>query len=429
MKKQLLAGVSAIKCKNMADTLNEVILGTMDDIQNVEMRWEKTFASIFSSLKKAVAHFFVSRVKSDEVNQVQSSIRQLFMKSDYEEKIREDAELQNVFLLGYCQAVEQMIDSFESAISLNENDPLKLVISSRESMKPALLCLDKYFQLSHQELAEKIGVSKSSLSNFMKEVQQYDIFNSTRVGKKKYYTLSSPNGEKALRFVKEYDKSLPEGYTDCLLKLFSHLQEAVSHKNVDEVTVRKECANLFFQYTTQPVRCRDLFNKLFASCLRLEKLFASSLNMIEAITSKTVVVFTKNIQSEEGFLSTISSNLKRNVRYYWFVERSDEFDSEEKVAQYLCEKLSSAINKDTCKNGLLCLISKGGMKNLLGDDSDVAMFDGKCAYSSMDKVISEDTPYEPVKEDELRKLKKYVEDNKRSCISLQQTVCAHAGCE
>ena len=110
MDEPILPDAPKNKSRNMAEVLNEVFLETANDIQNVEMRWEKTIGSIFSSLKKTVSHFFVSRVKSDEVNQVQSSIRRLFMKSDYEEKIRVDAELQNVFLLGYCQAVEHMID-------------------------------------------------------------------------------------------------------------------------------------------------------------------------------------------------------------------------------------------------------------------------------------------------------------------------------
>lgn len=410
MDEPILPDAPENKSRNMAEVLNEVFLETANDIQNVEMRWEKTIGSIFSSLKKTVSHFFVSRVKSDEVNQVQSSIRRLFMKSDYEEKIRVDAELQNVFLLGYCQAVEHMIDSFESAISLNENDPLKLVVSSRETMKPALLCLDKHFQLSHQELAEKIGVSKSSLSNFMKEVQQYGIFNSTRVGKKKYYTLSSTNGEKALRFVKEYDKSLPEGYTDCLLRLLSHLQEAVLHKNVDEEIVRKECENLFFQYTTKPVTCKDRFNKLFSS-LRLERLYSESLKKLEKLVNKSVIVFTKNIASEEGFVDIITKNLNRKIKYCWFVKMSVEFDSDEKVAQYLYEKLSLELNDEACMNGFYSLISEEKMNDLLGTDSDVVIFDEKWAYSSTEDRIFEETPYNSLQEDELGKLREFVESN------------------
>ena len=424
MDKLILPDAPGNKSRNVAEALNEVVLETTNDIQNTEIRWEKTIGSIFSSLKKTVSHFFVSRVKSDEVDQVQSSIRRLFMKSDYEEEIREDAELQNVFLLGFCHAVEQMIDSFDSAITLNENDPLKLIVASRDIMKPALLCLDKHFQLSHQELAEKIGISKSSLSNFMKDVQQYGIFNSTWAGKRKYYTLSSTNGEKALRFVKEYDKSLPEGYTDCLLRVFSYLQDAVLHKNVEEETVRKECENLFFQYTTKPVTCKERFNKLFSS-LRLERLFSESLKKLEKMVDNSVIVFTKNIASEEEFIEIISRNLNRNIQYYWFVEMSDEFDSDEKVEQYLCERLSLAKNDKDCKNGSYSLISEEKMNDLLGADSDVVIFDKKWAFGCTEERIFKETPYNSLQEDELVKLREYVENNK----ALMHTIKTDSECK
>lgn len=412
-----MADVPANKYGNVSEALYTVLSERVCDVQDIEMRWKKTFASIFSSLTKIVSRFFASRIKSDEATQVQSAIWRLFMKSDYEEKIREDAELQNVFLLGYCRAVEEMINSFESVISLNENDSLKSIVSSYKHMKPVLLCLDKHFQISHKELAKKIGISESSLSNFMNKVQIYNLFDSARVGKKRYYSLSYPDGEKALKFVKEYDKSLPEGYTDCLLKLFSFLQTAVSRKDIDEERILNECEDMFFQYTTKPALCKQQLNNLFSS-LHGEKLFSSSLVKLEIQVKESVTIFTKNIKSEEEFIKAIKNNLDRQIKYYWFVEKSDEFDSEEKIKEYLCEKLSPAISENISRNGFYCLKSEEEMKYLLGEDSDVVIYDEEYGYSSMEERISEKTPYVMMPMEELGKLRKYAEDNRGALHSL-----------
>lgn len=407
MNEKSLVGVPE-KNGDVSEALNSTLSEDVNEVKNAQERWKKTRSSIFSSLSRVVSRFFVSRVKSDEAVRVQATIQRCFMRTDYMEKIQTDINLQNVFLLGYCRALEETMEAYESAISFDENNTMKSVVSTYKHMKPILLCLDKNFQLGHKELAQQIGVSESSLSNFMNKVQEFRIFNSTRIGKNRYYTLAYPNGEKALKFVKEYDKSLPEGYTDCLLKLLGILQDAVLYKNMDEKHIMKECEDMFFQYTTKPALCRQKLNSLFSS-LHSERLFSSSLVMIECAVKKSVTIFTKNIKSEKDFISPIINNLSRNIEYRWFVEKSDEFDTEEKLGEYLAEQLFPEGGQEVYRNVFYCVKPEKEIGCLLGEDSDVVIYDQEIGYSSIE--ISEETPYIKMQDSEIDKYEQYIEEN------------------
>lgn len=384
--------------KNLEDALNTVLTEDVSTIKDVGYRWEKTFHSIFYSIANTFSRFFVSRIKSSDVTCIQSSIQRVFQKTDYVEKIRGDVDLQNSFLLGYCHASEQFANSYETLIAHEQDEPLKTGILSYKHMKPILFCLEQNFQMSHKELAKQIGVSDSALSNIMAKVQTYGIFNAVHVGKNKYYTLAYPNGEKALKLAKSCDDS-PRDSTDLVLKLLNIVQDAASDRHFAREAVLKECRDMFFRYTTRPAECmaqvRDLFEHIHpkkASCVQLLP--------IEFGVSKSVTIFTMNVESERVFMDVVSHNLMRNIKYDWFVGESSKFKTMKDIIDYLSKQLSISDDKFIIENVRICIMSEQEMKSLLGNGSDRVIYDEEIAYSSNEEDIELNSEYTENEEEE-----------------------------
>lgn len=396
--------------KNLEEALNTVLSEDTSTIQDVKYRWEKTFHSIFSSLSSTFSRYFVSRIKSDNVTCIQSSIQRAFQKNGYVERIKIDADLQNSFLLGYCHASEQFVNSFESLISHEQDESLKSALVSYKHMKPILLCLDKNFQMSHKELAKHIGISDSALSNFMAKVQKYGIFNSVHAGKNKYYTLAYPNGEKALKLAKSYGVS-PLDYTDFLLKLLDLMQDAASDRYFIRNEVLEECHDMIFRYTTKPTVCMEKIRNLFEH-LHPKKASCVQLLAIEFNVKESVTIFTKNIRSEQVFMDVVAHNLKRNIRYDWFICKSEEFNSEKKIIDYLLEQLLTADSQLIIDNIRICIIPEQEMKSLLGNNSDGVLYDEEIAYSSNDADIKLESEYK--EDDKPQQLIEYKSEHKNS---------------
>lgn len=378
--------------KNLEEALSTVLSENTSIIQDAEYRWEKTFHSIFSSLAKTFSHFFVSRIKSNNITCIQTTIQRAFQKNDYIEKIKSDPNMQNVFLMGYCHATEHLGNSFESLIAHEQDESIKSVIDSYKHIKPILLCLDKNFQMSHKELAKQIGISDSALSNLMAKVQTYGIFNSVYAGKNKYYTLAYPNGEKALKLAKAYDTSSLE-YTDFLLKLLSLMKDAATDKYFVRNDILKECEDIIFRYTTRPGECMTQVRGLFEH-LHPKKASCVQLLPIEFSVNKSVTIFTMNIRSEKVFMDVVAHNLKRNIKYDWFIGESEEFDSMDQIITYLKTQLRDVEPKLIKENVRICIISRQEMQSLLKENSDRVLYDEEIAYSSSEKNIELGSEYQ-----------------------------------
>lgn len=237
--------------------LEQIFSDKPTDTQQLENRWKNGFNAIFSYMTKSVSNFFVSHKKSEEITQNQSFIRRLICKSDYIEKIKSDYERQNAFLLGYCHAIHQLIDSFELETSYQENNMLKEAIFKHKHITPILKILDNEIELSHNELAEKIDVSAQSLSNLMNEIKKYQLFNETKIGKNKYYSLAYPNGKQALKIAKKNNSV--DKYTKLLLEMMDSLIRISTCDELGKENLNR-CNNMFMQYTTNPSLCKKNWN-------------------------------------------------------------------------------------------------------------------------------------------------------------------------
>ncbi len=405
-----LIGEEDKKKNGLSDNLMGVFAELPDNIKKPESRWKNTFNTLFSSLAKMTLRFFTSRIKSDEMRQTQSCIHRIFRQTDYVDKIEKDTKLQDIFLLGYCHAIDEMTTGFEKLISDEQDERLKAAISSYKNIKPILYALDENFEMGHKELAEKIGISKSALSNVMTKLQTYELFNSVRVGKKRFYSLAHPNGETALRIVKKEERPTVDGYTEFLLKLLKTLKNIGNNNNAENQAVLKECEEAMNRYTTKPALCKKSVEDLVFR-LKSEQIYLIFLKKYEGMVEKSVTVFTRDIQSEVFFDDIILKNLRRKIVYQWFFTATEEIDSEEKAEEFLCEKLSSLNNGEEefylKQEDIHChIILEHEKENLLGNISDAVLYDDKEGFACLEE-ISQNSVYTSMEREKVELFEAY----------------------
>lgn len=406
--------------KDLLSVLSGTLSDKKRDIENSENRWNTKINAIFLSMAKMVSRYFVSRVKGNDVTQIQSYIRHFFRRTDVLEKIRKDSDLQDVFLLGYCHATDRIINEYENAVSYCENDSLAGVIASYKHVKDVLLILDEKFEIRHQELAEKLGISKSSLSNFMKKVQMYHLFNSAYIGKNRYYSLAHPNGELALRIVKEQSKPSADGYTDFVLLLLKSLGEVGENHELDETYVLEKCRKYISPYITKSATYEKSVEEI-VSKLHKEKLFVSVPITVHVIRDyekqikNNVKIITEDIRSEQFFNENILENLMNKKTYNYYFTLTGELDTEKKVEEFFYQQFCEADQSvDFIKNNLMQnihfnFVSSDKLNMLLRGNTDIVIYDEKKAYSSKDNLISDDLKYFEMQQKEMESVLTMIE--------------------
>ena len=397
--------------ESLPSVLESALTEELIKVTNPENRWKKSLNLLFSSLANMVSRFFVTKMKSKEVVKIQSFLHDFFRRTDQIQAVRSDSRLQNVFLMGYCHALDKMIDSFEDAESFRQNNLLKGMIHSQPYMKQILLCLDKQVQLSHKELAEQVQISESELAGFMKTTEKYEIFDSMFLQEDRYYSLAYPNGTEALKIVKEDDRPSADSYTDFLLEILDLLQDIYLRNNKETENTLRKYMDLLNRYTTKPASCERKMNELINMFNSVR--FNSDILIVyeREIVKNNVTIFTRDIQSEEVFKESVIENLKKNVKYQYFVEISDRFNSEDKVEEYF-QNVFLRNNKkyaaDIKKNAYFWVIQKDEMRELLGNDvSDAVIFDWKIGFSCEDENISKETPYIQMKNEKVAQFREY----------------------
>lgn len=398
------------------EPLKDIVYGVLsekrDDIKDPEKRWYGIFNDILYSLAKTASRFFHSRIKSIELSEVQSGIRQFFRKTDSIERMKKDAGLQNVFFMGYCHAINQMVEQFEKEVAFYKNDSMKSVITSYKYVEPVLLALDKNYEMGHRELAREVKISEQSLSNFMNLVKKFQLFHVRHLGRNCYYTIAYPNGEEALKLVKDKIRPHTEGYTDFLLNILGSLLTIAQKGRGGSECIPEEYDRLLSQYTSSPFTCRQYIEDL-AKILRLKSIFPSTLILFERTMAKNrVTIFTKDIKSEKLFEESAIENLNDNIKYRWFFVRSAEVDSEESARSFLYKQLFlEKVDRDVIERNVSChIVPDEREDDLFGEIFDAIIIDEKIGYCCTNvSEISEDTSYNEMKQEQVIKLVSYAE--------------------
>lgn len=398
--------------------LDKVLRENPTSPQEIENRWKKGFNAIFSFLSRAAARFFVSMVKSEEIAQTQSYIRQIFRQTDHIDKIKGDIVLQNAFLAGYIHGFANIVDSFEVEISFLQNDSLKSVISSYKYTEPILLILDRDFEISHMDLANELGISKSALSNYMKKMERYHLFNFTLVGKNKYYSLAYPNGHAALKMIKKNNNISADSYTEFLLLLIESLRKISTCNESGRVSAMEECGKIILQLTTKPTLCKKKLDDL-AFILKAERVYVHTLLDFEKKVERTVLIFTKDPKSEKLFRDTIIDNLNNKISYHWYFIATEQFNTEEKMKEAFFSDFIALATDKKFENKVQCTyIPKDRIEGRFKNISDAVIYDGNKGFICEDKLITEGTPYISMSEDQILYFNEYVNDDSFQRIAM-----------
>lgn len=257
------AGLEAAETMgSLVQGLRIALVEKAEDTIDPEKRWKKTFNTYMSFLAKSVVGLTRSEIKTDELSLFQKVINTIFRRTDYVLEIRNNIDQQNIFLLGYCHAMNQVIINFEESTAYKKDDSVNTIISSYTHVAPVLLALDERTELSHQELSEYTGISKSALSNFMAKMHEYRLFDSRRTGRHCYYSISHPNGESALKAVKDRGQPSRESYTDFLSQLLISLYEVGQNDEYDERYVLDKYSAMLPKYTSKPALCKKQIKDL-----------------------------------------------------------------------------------------------------------------------------------------------------------------------
>lgn len=415
--------------KDLLSTLSDTLSDKRRDMEDPENRWNTKINAIFLSMAKMVSRYFISRVKGDDITQIQSYIRHFFRRTTVLEKIRKDSGLQDIFLVGYCHAVDRIINEYEDVVSYSENDSLTGVIASYKHVKDVLLILDDKFEIRHQELAEKLGISKSSLSNFMRKVQVYHLFNSAYIGKNRYYSLAHPNGELALRIVKEQSKPSADGYTDFVLLLLKSLSEVGDTLELDKTYVLEKCHKYISPYITKPATYEKSVEEV-VSKLHKEKFFVSVPLTVHVIRDyekqikNNVKIITEDIRSEQFFNEDILENLLNNRTYNYYFTLTGELDTKKKVKEFFYQQFCEAdYSMEFIKNNLMqnihfYFISSDMLNLLLRGNTDIVIYDEEKAYMSNDSLISDDLNYFEMQQKEMESILTAIENIGRGSIPI-----------
>lgn len=396
--------------------LEQIFSDMPTNAQQLENRWKSGFNTIFSYMTKSVSVFLLSKKNTEVIAEIRSFIRRLFCKTDYIEKIKNDYEQQNVFLLGYLHGIYQLIDSFESETSYRENSTLREAVSTYKHVTPVLRILDAEIELSHNKLAEKVGMTPSALSNLMKNVKKYELFNYTKMGKNKYYSLAYPNGKEALKLAEEDNGE--DKYTQLLLDMMDSLIRISTCDEVGKEDVLKKCEKMFMQYTTNPALCKEKLEHL-ALISKSERIYCRTLIIYEK-HAKKINIFTKDPLSEKIFLKTINRNLQNDAQYHWFFAETKEFNSAEKIKKIFLKQLSEGedfdnIKREKFKANIQChIVPANDVSDLFGDIYDAVIYDEKAGFSCVDETIDVKTPYLRMSQDTFDKFNQYAQNEIRA---------------
>lgn len=383
---------------------------TEGDRANAEIRWRTKINYIMSTIGRAVAQFSIAKIMSNDLSKYQSYIHQVFRRSDYIGKIKKDKDMQNVYLLGYFHAVDELCLQIKALEDPDKDGTLTSIIRSYKHTAPVLFALDEHIELSHKELASRIGISATALSNYMSKVRPHSLFNVSRIGKHQYYTIAKPNGANALEAAKRSKQPYIDVYTDLLLKLLETLQDVAQHDEYDENYVSKRCDALISKYTSSPAVCKKQI-KTLAHLLMSERITADKLSMLEMeIAKKSVTVFTRVFDREVLFLSSVYHKLKQGVEYHWYVVRTEKFNAETSTKDYLIAKFdeSGLLLSDELNSRIsITILMPEDARQFFGKTVDAVIYDNQVAYSCTDESVEMETPYHRMSQEEKRKFLNY----------------------
>jgi len=400
------------------DNIDRLIEGGNNDIEEAKSVWRLLVNDLLKKTTQLIADFIDTRIESSEVRNVRKEINSKLRKTDLWQTIEVDSNLQQIFVLGHFYATNEILNTYEDIAISDEDIPVINAIKAYGWLASCILAVDAESQISHSELAERIGISASALSDSMSRVEKYDFFDSTVVGRYKYYSLSYPKGRRALALIKrehiQGGSALSKiSRADTINTILIQLCD-MSRRQTFTETVWENYEELVRQQDSMPETARDCFLDL-AMKLTTQRVSLMTLLEKEKCATRIVEIYTTDIESVHRFSDKeIVKNWVKGLTYHIFIVTSDhpslKRSCQEKLTELIAhsganldydslfndEKLVvTPLTKNDWSNRSFCL---GDYSKSFNELSEVVIFDQETAFLCEDDKVTSDSLYTVIKD-------------------------------
>lgn len=144
----------------------------------------------------------------------------------------ENEEIEKFFYLAYMKAILD-IKIYSDEENLRDENSIEL-LKSHKRLSSLIECLYNENALSHQELAKRMQISNSNLSNLVNKPEVAELVTKSKYGKKVYYSTSN-SGHKLYKYVvmnksKQCDAAQ---YTELFIQIIDSLQTEIDSEFVN----------------------------------------------------------------------------------------------------------------------------------------------------------------------------------------------------
>ena len=161
---------------------------TMNDLnQSISVEAMRYDEEMIGSMLKQICMYLKTSKKSEFMKKIDAIHYDIFDQID-DLDLLEHQLLYQTFRIGQLFTflkIEEFMDNLKEE-SVNP----KIILDLNCHMKDIIKIVYKERRITHQELADKLGLQKNYLTNIMKKVIIYDIFDVEKIGKKKWYELT-----------------------------------------------------------------------------------------------------------------------------------------------------------------------------------------------------------------------------------------------
>lgn len=166
---------------------------TMNDLnQSVSVEAMRYDDEVIGSIIKQICMYMKTSKKSEYMKKFDALHYDIFDQID-DLDLSEHQLLYQTFRIGQLFTfikIEEFMDNLKEE-SVNP----KTILDLNCHMIDIIKIVYKERRITHQELADKLGLQKNYLTNIMKKVYTYDIFDVEKIGKNKWYELTKTGME------------------------------------------------------------------------------------------------------------------------------------------------------------------------------------------------------------------------------------------
>lgn len=249
---------------------------------------EEKYNALISELLETLLKELVSSIKSN------LQYKELQYLEDYKLNLyriinkyqSENAEIKKIFSLAYMKAILD-IKIYSDKDNLSDENSIEL-LKSHKRLSSLIECLYNENALTHQELADRMQISKSNLSNLVNKPEVAKLITKSKYSKKVYYSISNA-GHKLYKYVAINKSKYCDAaqYTEFFIQMIDSLQMEINSEFVSPTRfwnnfISVDNGNMVF---TKSHTIKNKLNKLLFS-VKKQKPYNSYVETIKIIDDK-----------------------------------------------------------------------------------------------------------------------------------------------